>query len=226
MNLLTRAIDAAIGKYHGLFDNAVGLVELVSARAPEHSACFVIIGIGKYGATTCHILGGEHILALGIGLALIGPLVAISNLLFDSQAGTGYRLSCCGVHHHVANLAVGLRLGDGVHVGHMIQRTSHLRLGIGLKLHQIHAHGQSLQLHRVVEQLVVGVRLKLLGLAHHGLAQQRLYLSPAFLRRWRVFDVALAVHGIHRHGQLREMAQVLQLYLLRLHRTSHIQTIM
>ena len=202
MNLLTRAIYPAIGKYRGLLDDAVGIVELVSARAAKHCSRLVVVGICKHAALSCHVLCGEHILALGISGASVCLLLAIANPLLYLQMRPGYRLSCCGVHHHVAYLSVGLGLGYGVHVCNMIQRAHHLSLGVALKLHHIHAHGQPLQLHRVVKLLVVLARVKLLCLAYHRLSQQWFNLTPALLCRWRVFKVALALHGIHRHCQL------------------------
>ena len=199
MNLLTRTIYPAIGKYRGLLDDAVGIVELISARAAKHCCCLVVVGIGKHAALSCHVLCGEHILALGISGASVCLLLAISNPLLYLQVRPRYRLSCCGVHHHVAYLFVGLGLGYGVHVCNMIQRAHHLSLGVALKLHHIHAHRQPVECQRIVKLLVVWSGTKLHRLIDYRLSQQWFNLSPALLRCWRVLKVTLALHGIHRH---------------------------
>ena len=117
---LSRAVDAAVGKYHPLLHVAIRVEIVVSVGASHHGACLVCIGIGKHAASARHVLGFKEVLALIVGHGQIGLLVAIALALLYLQVCALYRLSCCGVHHHVAYLAVRLCLGYGVEVGHVV----------------------------------------------------------------------------------------------------------
>ena len=108
----------------------------------------------------------------------------------------------------------------------MIHRALHLSLWTGLQLHHIHAHRQPFKCQRVVKELIIRSGVKLLGLVDNGLAQQRLNLLIALAGRWRLVEIALTLHGIDRHGERREMAHIVQLYLLCLHRASHLQVVL
>ena len=120
MYRLSGSVDAAIGKYHPLLHVAIHVEEVIPVGAPHHGACLVRVGIGKHAAGSCHVLGGKHVLTLIVGHGQIGFLVAIALALLDFQVRALYRLSCCGVHHHVAYLSVRLRLGYGIEVGHVV----------------------------------------------------------------------------------------------------------
>ena len=120
MHRLPWAIDAAIGKYRRTVHGAISIVELIASRSSQHGARLVIVGIGKHAACARYVLGCKEVLTLVVGHAHGGLLVAIALALFYLQVCPLYGLSCCGVHHHVAYLAVRLRLGHGVQVGHVV----------------------------------------------------------------------------------------------------------
>ena len=106
----------------------------------QHSTCLVIISVGKHSAAVFYIICLEDVLALVVGHASVCFLVAIAFALCYLKVCTSDGLTSCGIHYHIAYAIVGLSLGDGVHVGHMIQRANHRSRWVTLKLHHIHAH--------------------------------------------------------------------------------------
>ena len=225
MHRLPWSVDAAIRKDSRLLYGAFSLIELISARSAQHGSRLILIRIGKGTARARHILGIKKVFSLCIRGALVGLLVIVAHLLFYSQVGPCHGLSGGGVHHHVAYLAVRLRLSYGVQVGHVVQRPQRLCGGVRRYLYQIHACGQSCQRHRVDKLLVGRLRCKRLRLVNHGGAQQRFYLLVALTARWVHIYIALAVHGVHLHAQCLQVTQPLQPHLLCLHRAHHLQVV-
>ena len=139
MYRLTWTINAAIGKNSGLIHRTISPVEFVTTITIQHCTRLVGIGIGKYRIWT----------------------------LLDTQMRIGNGVTCRSIHHLITCFAIGLSLGNNEYVGNMIQCTDYLGTRIALKLHQVHAYGQTFQRHTILEQLVLRTCCKMFCFCQH-----------------------------------------------------------
>ena len=153
---LSGAIDGPVGEETGLLHLLVPLV-IVVARREVHLRRGIVGGsIGKHLPAPALRLFQEA-LPLCIGHEVMGLVVLPRDIFLDAQTGLRNGLTGGSTHHHVARPPVGLLLGHGEHVGHVVHPADGACRRLRGELQHIDAHGQCCQRQRVAEHLIVGM---------------------------------------------------------------------
>ena len=217
VNGLSRTVDRTVGIDTGAKIKTVDIVIRVVVVAVERRTGLVALGIGKHLTTVLLSLGVIEILSFLAGDA-VGLLdLLIADVLTDPEMSPHDGLTRLGIHHHVAHdILDRLCLGDGIDFTHVIEVTAHLRDRIGLDLHHIHAHRQTLQRQLILEELIgllarIGARLFAYHLTQQGLD---LLIAIGIVGRQRV--ITLGIYPVDLHRQRRDITQLLKLHGLRL----------
>ena len=159
--------------------------------------------------------GGLTLLVGGEGLGL-----AVVELEFQRCSRQG--LSGGGIDGHIAYRLNRQTLGNHPDIAHVVNLAGDACIGRAFQLYQIDTDRQRRQLHRVLEQFIVGMALVATDDGQfRQRSEQRFQLLVAFLgiRNQPVF--ASGLYLIDAQGQLVDVSQVLDRQRLRHHRQCH-----
>ena len=156
---LPGAIDAAVGEeIVGILRGFV-VVEREAPSKPLLGAGFVLVGIDVEAVGLSLRVFVFHF-ALGVGGQRLHVVFALIAVVFRAEADfrTCDGLACRGIHGHEPHAIVGQGFVNHVEVAHVQQHSLGAHIGaVGRKFHEIHAHGQSLDGHRILEKLIFGL---------------------------------------------------------------------
>ena len=156
---LPGAIDAAVGEeIVGVLRGFV-VVERETPSKPLLGAGFVLVGIDVEAVGLSLWVFVFHF-AIGIGGQRLHVVFALIAVVFRAEADfrTCGGLACRGIHGHEPHAIVGQGFMNHVEVAHVQQHPLGAHIGaVGRKFHEIHAHGQALDGHRILEKLVFGL---------------------------------------------------------------------
>ena len=223
MHRLTRTIDGTIGIDLGPFAFVISLVVTIAVAEVHLRQGLVAVGIGKHlYPAALGIL--KKAFALTVGPEVMGVIVLIRGIDLEAHIGLGHWLTRCGTDHHIPDLISRSFFRHHKQVGDVIHPANDLCSGLRTELEHIHADGQALQRQTVLENLIVGLAGKGIRgkrMCHADLRhelQQGLQFLIVLARIGIQVQVAVSVHPIHLHLQLRKVAHFVQIDGLLTHR--------